>query len=70
MAPKILPNGSMMVFIPMMDLYNSSTAFHAKLQFNPKKYIGDKTLFCIGGYRILIQLCTLKMVNLSPSETS
>jgi hypothetical protein len=50
----------MMVFIPMMDLYNSSTAFRAKLQFNHEKYIGDKTLFCIGGLQNLNTIVHLK----------
>ena len=57
---KMYPNGSMMVFIPISDLYNSSPAFWAKFQFNHEKYIGDETLFCIGGFNNLNNTIQLK----------
>jgi len=57
---KSYPNGSMMVFVPIADLYGSSSDFRTKLQFNHDKYIGDETLFCIGGFQNLNNLVTLK----------
>jgi len=42
---KSYPNGSMMLFVPISDLYHSSVAFRAKLQFNHEKFLGDETLF-------------------------
>jgi hypothetical protein len=56
---KSYPNGSMMVFVPMADLCNSSPEFCTKLQFNYKKYIRDETLFCIGGFKNLNNLVQL-----------
>jgi hypothetical protein len=53
----------MMVFIPISDLYNSSQAFRAKLQFNHEKYIGDETFFCIGGFNNLNNSVLLKNGN-------
>jgi len=50
----------MMVFIPIADLFNSPPEFRSKLQFNHEKYIGDETLFSIGGFQNLNNLVTLK----------
>jgi len=60
---KSYSNGSMMVFVPIADLYGSSSDFRTKLQFNHDKYIGDETLFCIGGFQNLNNLVTLKNGN-------
>jgi hypothetical protein len=59
-SQKSYPNGSMMVFIPISDLYNSSPDFRTKLLFNHDKYIGDETLFCIGVFNNLNNLVHLK----------
>jgi hypothetical protein len=59
-SQKSYPNGAMMVFIPISNLYNSSPAFRAKLQFNHEKYIGEETLFCIGGFKNLNNTVLLK----------
>jgi hypothetical protein len=60
---KSYPNGSMMGFVPITDLYGSSSDFRTKLQFNHEKYIGDETLFFIGGFQNLNNLVTLKNGN-------
>lgn len=57
---KSYPNGSMMLFVPISDLYHSSVAFRAKLQFNHEKFLGDETLFCIGGFQNLNNIVQLK----------
>jgi hypothetical protein len=50
----------MMIFIPMDELYSSSYDFHHKLQFNHENFIGEETLFCIGGFKNLNTLIKLK----------
>jgi hypothetical protein len=57
---KSYPNGSMMMFIPIDVLYKSSNEFRNKIQFNHDKYIGDETLFCIGGFQNLNNIVQLK----------
>jgi hypothetical protein len=38
----------------------SMTDFHTKILFNHEKYLGDETLFCIGGFQDLNTMINLK----------
>lgn len=57
---KSYPNGMMMMFIPIQDIYKNDIEFQSKIQFNHEKYIGDETLFCIGGVNNLNTIIKLK----------
>ncbi len=54
------PDSSMMMFIPIESYTKTSNVFHTKIQFNHDKYIGEETLFCIGGFQNLNNIIHLK----------
>lgn len=41
----------MMLSIPAKDIIHSPPDFRAKILFNHEKYIGEETLFSIGGFQ-------------------
>jgi hypothetical protein len=49
---KSYPNGSMMLFIPLAEL-QTSPSFCAKILFNHMQYLGEETIFSIGGLQDL-----------------
>jgi hypothetical protein len=57
---KLYPKGSMMLFLPTKDIYNYSNDFCTKIIFNHEKYIGNETLFSIGGFQDLKNTIKLK----------
>ncbi len=57
---KSYPNVTMMMFIPLSDIYKNDNEFQTKIQFNHKKYIGEETLFCTSGFNNLNTLVKLK----------
>jgi hypothetical protein len=57
---KSYPNGAMMLFIPTHDSATSSTELCKKIIFNHEKYLGNETLFCIGGLQDLNTTITLR----------
>jgi hypothetical protein len=50
---KNYPNATMMLFIPLQEIKLSSPDLRKKIIFNHEKYIGDETLFSIGGLQDL-----------------
>lgn len=58
-TPKSYPNRSMVLFISLFDIQHSSPEFRDKIVFNHDKYIGDETLFSIGGFQDLKNEFTL-----------
>jgi len=44
----------------MDEVYSSSNDFRHKLQFNHKNFIGEETIFCIGGFNNLNTFIKLK----------
>jgi len=56
---KNYPNATVMLFIPLQEIKLSSLEFCKKNLFNHKKYIGDETLFSIGGLQDLNTKITL-----------
>jgi hypothetical protein len=63
---KSYPNGSMMLFIPSLEL-QASSAFRSKIGFNHLQYIGEETIFSIGGLNDLnnkILLCNGKATTI------
>lgn len=57
---KSYPNGSMMLFLSFKDMNTSSPDIRKKILYNHEKFIGNKTLTCIGGLQNLNSTILLK----------
>jgi len=53
-------NGAMMLFLPLSKISTLSSELWKKIVFNHEKFIGEETLFCIGGFQNLNSPILLK----------
>jgi len=57
---KSYPYGAMMLFLPLSEISTLSSDLRKKIIFNHEKFLGEETLFCIGGFHNLNSSILLK----------